>query len=427
LNTRGHAARTLVRVVSEGGSLTEALEETLAQIPQDNDRAFVQALCFGVLRWYWRLDFLLDQLTTKPIRDEEIRMLALLGLFQLEYTRVKPYAAVAETVAAAHGKSWAKPLLNGVLRSYQRERERLLTLADADEAAAFAHPPWLIEQIRRDWPEDFAAILNRGNQQAPLVLRVNRLKCERTRYVELLAAAGIAARACNFAESAVVLETPVAVERLPGFADGWVSVQDAAAQLAFGLLDPKAGQRVLDVCAAPGGKTAHILEACPQAKEVVALDIVPQRVAKIHENLSRAGLKATVLTGDAAEPAGWWDGRPFDRILLDAPCSATGVIRRHPDIKLLRKPGDIPQLQAMQRRILEAVWPLLAEGGVLLYATCSILRQENEAQIADFLRNHPEAKEVPIAADWGRAVTFGRQILPDEDGMDGFYYARLSK
>ena len=427
MNTRGLAARTLVRVVSARKSLTDALEQALPQIPQENDRAFVQALCFGVMRWYGRLDFLLRRLTTKPIRDEEIRMLALLGLFQLEYTRVKPYAAVAETVAAAHHKRWAKPLLNGVLRSYQRERERLLTLADADAAVAFAYPAWLIEQIRRDWPGDFPTILSQGNQQAPMVLRVNCLKCERTRYLELLAEAKIAAWACNFVENAVVLENPVAVERLPGFADGWVSVQDAAAQLAFGLLDPKAGQRVLDVCAAPGGKTAHILEACPQTSEVVAVDIAAQRVAKIQENLSRAGLRATVLTGDATEPASWWGGRTFERILLDAPCSATGVIRRHPDIKFLRQPGDIPQLQEMQRRILEAVWPLLAEGGVLLYATCSILRQENEAQIAGFMKDHPEAKELPITADWGRSVTFGRQILPGEGGMDGFYYARLSK
>jgi 16S rRNA (cytosine967-C5)-methyltransferase len=427
LNTRGFAARTLLRVVSEGKSLAESLDETLPQIPQDNDRAFVQALCFGVLRWYWRLDFWLGRLTTKPIRDGEIRMLALVGLFQLEYTRVKPYAAVAETVAAARRKTWAKPLLNGVLRSYQRERERLAILADAHEVATYSYPDWLIARIRKDWPDDFTTILSQGNRQAPLVLRVNRLKCDRARYIEVLAEAGIAASACDFADSAVVLETPVAVESLPGFADGWVSVQDAAAQLAFGLLDPRAGQRVLDVCAAPGGKTVHVLEGCPEAGEVLALDVAPQRVAKIRENLSRTGLKAIVLTGDATEPATWWDGRPFDRILLDAPCSATGVIRRHPDIKLLRKPADIPQLVATQRHILEAVWPLLVEGGVLLYATCSILRRENEAQIADFLRNHPEAKEVPIVADWGRSVTFGRQILPGANGMDGFYYARLSK
>ncbi|HUL11959.1 MAG TPA: 16S rRNA (cytosine(967)-C(5))-methyltransferase RsmB [Methylococcaceae bacterium] len=428
MNTRGLAAQTLVRVIGERRSLTAALEAILSKIPQENDRAFVQALCFGAMRWYWRLDFFLRQLAAKPIRDEEIRTLALLGLYQLEYTRVKPYAAVAETVAAAAGrKRWAKPFLNGLLRSYQRERERLQTLADADESASLSYPLWLIEQIRRDWPEDFAAILSRGNLQAPLVLRVNRLKCERARYLEWLAEAEIAARPCDFAESAAVLENPVAVERLPGFGEGWVSVQDEAAQLAAGLLDTQPGQRVLDVCAAPGGKTLHLLESCPDAGEVVALDIAPERVGRIRENLSRAGVRATVLTANATEPSTWWDGKPFDRILLDAPCSATGVIRRHPDIKLLRQPEDIAQLQTLQRRILEAVWPLLAEGGVLLYATCSILRRENEAQIADFLGSHPQAREMPITADWGRSMPCGRQILTGEAGMDGFYYARLCK
>jgi len=354
-------------------------------------------------------------------------MLALLGLYQLEYTRVKPHAAVAETVGAARRKSWAKPLLNGILRSHQRERERLLALADADATAVCGYPAWLIEQIRRDWPEDFVAILSQGNLQAPLVLRVNRLKCERARYIELLAQAQITAHASDCVESAVILENPVGVGRLPGFADGWVSVQDAAAQLAAGLLDPRPGQRVLDVCAAPGGKTQHILEICPDVGEVVSLDIAPERVTRIRENLSRAGLTATLLTADAVEPSSWWDGKPFDRILVDAPCSATGVIRRHPDIKLLRQPGDIPQLQSLQRRILEAVWPMLAEGGLLIYSTCSILRQENELQIAAFLENHPEAREIPIDADWGRSMALGRQILVGDEDMDGFYYSRLRK
>ena len=427
MNTRTLTAQALRRVTAEGASLTAALGTVLPTIPQANDRAFVQALCFGVARWYFRLDFILRQLATKPIRDEEIRLLALLGLYQLEYTRVKPHAAVAETVEAAGRKAWAKPLLNGVLRTYQRERERLSALADADAEAATAHPAWLVGKIRKSWPEDWPAILDRANLPPPMGLRVNLGQGGRDAYLESLREAGIPAQACLFAESGIILEDPVPVERLPGFGAGRVSVQDESAQLAAGLLDLQAGQRVLDVCAAPGGKTLHILESQPGLAEVVALDIAPDRLAKINANLARVGLAARVMAGDAADPSAWWDGKPFDRILLDAPCSATGVIRRHPDIKLLRHAEDILPLSVKQRRILESIWPLLAEGGLLLYATCSILKEENEKLVAGFLHAHPDAREVPIDAAWGRPCLAGRQIVSGENGMDGFYYARLSK
>lgn len=426
MNTRALAARALRQVTAEGRSLTAALEDVLPGIPQDNDRAFVQALCFGVARWYFRLDFILRQLAAKPIRDEEIRLLALLGLFQLEYTRVKPHAAVAETVDAAGAKAWAKPLLNGVLRNYQRSRERLLALAELDDAAATAHPAWLVGKIHKQWPRDANAILAQANLPPPLSLRVNARQGGRDEYLETLRQAGIAAAPCAHSAYGLTVDTPAAVERLPGFAAGRVSVQDEAAQLAAGLLDLRPGQRVLDLCAAPGGKTLHILESQADL-EVVAVDNAADRLGKISENLARAGLNAQVLCGDATSPAVWWDGRPFDRILLDAPCSATGVIRRHPDIKLLRQPEDIAKLKAAQRRILDAIWPLLAEGGRLVYATCSILKEENETQIADFLARQPQAREIPIAADWGRACPAGRQILSGEQGMDGFYYACLSK
>lgn len=417
----------LIRVAVEGKSLTTALEEYLPGVPQNRDRSFVQALCFGALRWYWRLDFILSRLVSKPIRDDEVRMLALLGVYQLEYTRVRPYAAVAETVAAAGRKSWAKPLLNAVLRTYQRDRDRLNAVADQDEVAATGYPSWMIEEIRHAWPVGATQLMREGNLQAPLSLRINRLKCERTHYLELLAQNQIVGRAHDIVPTGIVLDEPVAVERLPGFGEGWVCVQDAAGQLAAGLLDVKPGQRVLDVCAAPGGKALHVLESCPEIRELVALDIVPERVDKIRQNLNRTGLEGTLITADATAPETWWDGKSFDRILLDAPCSATGVIRRHPDIKLLRRREDITQLQTMQRRILEAIWPLLTEGGVLLYATCSILRRENDEQIADFLHSHQDAREIPIDATWGHRMTVGRQILTGEEGMDGFYYARLAK
>ena len=427
MNTRALAAQALRQVTAQGASLTAALEGVLPAIPQANDRAFVQALCFGVARWYFRLDFILRQLAAKPIRDEEIRLLALIGLYQLEYTRVKPHAAVAETVEAAGGKAWAKPLLNGVLRSFQRERERLLALADADDTAGCSHPAWLAGKIRKSWPDAGSAILERANQPPPMSLRVNLRQGSREAYLDALKAVGITASACLYAASGVTLDNAVAVERLPGFGEGRVSVQDESAQLAAGLLDLQAGQRVLDVCAAPGGKTLHILESQPGLAEVVAVDIAPERLARINENLARAGLVAKVVAGDAAHPHVWWDGRPFDRILLDAPCSATGVIRRHPDIKLLRQPEDILPLTVVQRRILESIWPLLAEGGLLVYATCSVLKEENEKLAAGFLHAHPEAREIPIEAAWGHPRPVGRQILSGENDMDGFYYVRLSK
>jgi 16S rRNA (cytosine967-C5)-methyltransferase len=425
LSSRAVAAAILVRVLADGRSLTAALEESLPAMPKEADRAFVQNLAFGVLRWHGRLDAILRRLAAKPIRDEQVRMLALLGLYQLEYTRVKPYAAVAETVAAAGRKDWARSLLNGVLRNYQRRREELLAAADAGEAARHAHPEWLLERLRADWPGDYPALLEAANRQAPLTLRVNRRRCGRNDYLARLAQAGIEAAPAQTALDGVILAQPQGVEKLPGFAEGWVSVQDEAAQLAAPLLEVAAGHRVLDLCAAPGGKTVHLLETA-EPGELVAVDIEPARLARIEANLARAGLRATVVAGDAAQP-GWWDGTGFDRILVDAPCSATGVIRRHPDIKWLRQPGDIANLARQQARILDAAWPLLNRAGKLLYATCSILREENDAQIAAFLQRHPDAREEPVDAGWGRAMPHGRQILTGADGMDGFYYARLVK
>ena len=427
MNTRSIAAGVLAQVVGEGKLLTVALDSTLPTVPNEADRAFVQALCYGVLRWYWWLDRLLAALTRKPIKDLEIRMLALLGLYQLKHMRVKPHASVAETVEAAEAKTWAKPLLNGVLRTYQREQARLDAEVDANESAATAHPGWLVGMLRKDWPDDYEGLLRRNNDAPPFVLRVNGRKQPREAYLAELAAAGIAAQPSSVAATAVQVESPVPVEALPGFAAGAVSVQDTAAQLAAPLLYLSPGQRVLDVCAAPGGKTLHILESCAGLAELVAVDIAPERVARIRENLDRAGLSATLLSADATQPGTWWDGRPFDRILLDAPCSATGVIRRHPDIKVLRAPADIQEVVEIQGRILEAAWGLLATGGQLVYATCSVLRRENEARISTFLAAHPGARERPIEAGWGRPVSHGRQILTGDGGMDGFYYARLEK
>ncbi len=434
MNTRLVAARVLTRVLQDGQSLTAALDKAFLGIESSKDRAFIQALCYGVCRQYHRLDFILSQLLDKPLKDAEVKALALVGLYQLNFMRVKAHAAVSETVLAAAKKAWAKSLINALLRTYLREQEGLDGKADKCQVAALSHPDWLIKHIEQDWPEQALKILLENNQQPPMVLRVNLAKTSREHYLELLTAQDIAGEAVSFCPSAIKLDKPAPVEMLPGFADGLISVQDTAAQLAAGLLDAQPGHRVLDVCAAPGGKTAHILESQLQLKELVAVDIDASRMQRVSENLQRLGLQATLLIGDAANPAEWWDGKLFDRILLDAPCSALGVIRRHPDIKLLRRAEDIGQLQTLQKAILQAVWPLLAPGGQLLYATCSILKQENEQQVHAFLAKHGDAVELPLfpssglgAAGWGVAGVCGRQILTGESAMDGFYYARISK
>jgi len=427
LNTRLIAAWVLSRVLQDGQSLTTALESALQPVESGKDKAFIQALCYGVCRTYHRLDFILSELLDKPLKDQDVKALALVGLYQLKYMRVKPHAAVSETVLAARKKPWAKALINALLRSYLREQEKLEQNADNVQYAAVSHPDWLIKQIEQDWPQQAQQILLQNNQQPPMALRVNLARISRDQYLHQLSEEGIVAAAVHFCPSAIILDKPVAVDLLPAFVEGLVSVQDTAAQLAAGLLDVQVGHRVLDVCAAPGGKTAHILEHQPELKELVAVDVDESRLQRVNETLQRLKLPATLVVGDATNPQEWWDDQLFDRILLDAPCSALGVIRRHPDIKLLRRAEDIKPLQVLQKNILNAVWPLLAPGGIMLYATCSILKQENEQQIDAFLVEHPDAVELPINAAWGFAVSHGRQIMTGESAMDGFYYARLGK
>ncbi len=428
MNTRLIAARVLTRVIQDGQSLTAALDANLPAVELSKDKAFVQALCYGVCRHYYRLDFILNELIAKPIKDIEIKALALVGIYQLSYMRVKPYAAVSETVLATRKKPWAKGLINALLRNFQRGQEHLEHKAGATNWIATSHPHWLVQKIEQDWPEHAQNILFENNQQPPMSLRVNLSRLSTEQYLQQLSTQAIKAVAVDGCPSAIILEKPVAVELLPGFMDGLVSVQDVAAQFAAKLLDVQPGQRVLDVCAAPGGKAAHILEHQPQLKELVAVDIDSTRLLRVNDTLQRLKLAATLIAGDAQAPQDWWDGQLFERILLDAPCSALGVIRRHPDIKLLRRADDIEALQALQQNILHAIWPLLAPDGLLVYATCSILKQENEQQIAAFLATHADAKEVIIEdADWGIATIHGRQIITGTSAMDGFYYARLVK
>lgn len=429
-NSRAAAARVLAEVLGPGRSLSAALPRQLAGIPGARERGFVQELCFGTLRWLPRLELLLKPLLRQPLkkRDSDVQALLLIGLYQLLYLETPPHAAVSETVNATSvlGKQWARGLANGVLRNFQRRQAELTASADKREAGRFAHPQWIIDRLRKAWPDRWEAILEANNQRAPMTLRVNRLRTSRDDYLKRLSDEGIGARAAPHVAHGVILDIPVPVQQLPGFAEGMVSVQDAAAQLAGELVDPQPGERVLDACAAPGGKTGHLLERAAEL-EVLAVEQDPARLEKVTENLERLGSRATLVQSDAAATDQWWDGRPFDRILLDAPCSATGVIRRHPDIKVLRRPADIEDLVQEQHRLLEGLWPLLKPGGMLVYATCSVLPQENEQQIRRFLRDHSDAGVGEIAAAWGHAGEAGRQILPGEDEMDGFYYARLVK
>jgi len=430
-DTRACAARVLLQVVSGGRSLADALPDAMQSVSDARQRALVQELTYGTLRWFYRLDALLQQLMKKPLkkRDVDVRCLLLIGLYQLTHLAMPQRVAVNETVQAteALNKAWARGLVNAVLRNYQRRAESLEVTLDSEVAVKFAHPPWLVEWLQADWPHDWEAILVANNARPPFSLRVNQHRITRDEYLDELAARSIEALPLPQVATGLMLKKPVAVEKLPGFSAGVVSVQDGAAQLAAGLLSLAPGQRVLDACAAPGGKTAHILEVEPEIDRLTAIDIDGRRLRRIEENLSRLSLHAELQQGDAAEPSAWWDGRPYDRILLDVPCSATGVIRRHPDIKLLRKPGDVATLVSGQARLLQALWPLLVPGGMLLYSTCSVLKDENSNQVARFLEQHADAVEAPINTAWGRRCVHGRQILPGDDEMDGFYFACLQK
>ncbi|NNF95983.1 MAG: 16S rRNA (cytosine(967)-C(5))-methyltransferase RsmB [Halobacteria archaeon] len=431
LSPRLAAVQTITQVLRNGRNLPDALEGPLSRVPNDRDRALAQAMAYGVIRWYWRLNWLLSQLLTAPLkqRDVDIQASLMLGLYQLMEMRIPDHAAVAESVKLASQlkKTWAKSLLNGVLRNFQRQREGLLSRMELDPVARSAHPLWLLQQLQQDWPQDWESITAANNASPPMTLRVNPAQHDWHAYQALLMENGITCEPAHHTECGLTLAQPVGVEQLPGFSSGAVSVQDAAAQLATQVLDAQPGERVLDACAAPGGKTAHIMERQPALGELVALDISEERLQRLKENLNRLQVSATTRTGDAAQPTAWWDEQPFDRILLDAPCSASGVIRRHPDIKLLRRAEDLPHLTQTQAQILSALWPLLKPGGMLLYATCSVLQQENSQQIQRFLATQADARLTPIKTDWGHDQKAGRQILPGEDGMDGFFYACIHK
>ena len=431
---RADAARVVDAVVARGQSLDAALVVADARTPTA-DRPLLHMLCYGVLRHHWRLRSQVAALLDKPLppKDRIIESLLATGVFQLTDSRVPPHASVSLTVEAARllRRPRYAAVVNACLRKFQRRVQRRVPDGQADEndEIRFNHPQWLIDRFRDEWPDDWQGLLRANQARAPMWLRVNRRRLDTHAYLEKIAGAGTLLPGF---EQAIRLDEPRPVSDLPGFADGLVSVQDAAAQLAAPWLLAAGGERLLDACAAPGGKSGHLLELSSPGAALTAVDRNPDRLALAGENLARLGLSARLVAADAGRPDDWWDGQPFDRILLDAPCSASGVIRRHPDIPLLRRNADIDALAARQQRLLSALWELLAPGGRLLYVTCSVLPQENEAQVGLFLRRQRDAEESSVLPnnnirDVMRRRAVGYQILTGDRDLDGFYYGCLEK
>ena len=430
---RATAAEVVNDVVSVGRSLDAALAKNEKQVAED-DRSLLRLLCYGTLRHHWRLMFYVGALLDRPLRarDSVITELLAIGLYQLNDTRIPDHAVVSQTVEAARQLRRPKlaPLVNAILR--RALRDRIFENEPSNENAVHDHPAWILDVLMANWPKDWREIVAANNARAAMWLRVNPAWGSAADYQIRLEEDGIESELLEGAAQAVRLVDPQPVEALPGFGAGHVSVQDAAAQLAAPcLLDGVTG-RVLDACAAPGGKTGHLLEAAGGQIEVTAVDISSARLVSVRENLDRLGFDATLIAADASKPSEWWDGELFNAILLDAPCSASGVIRRHPDIKHLRRATDIPELARLQASLLETLWPLLAPGGRLLYVTCSVLAAENDEVVARFLKTTNDAREDDVLQnnnirDLMRDKACGHQILPGTAGLDGFYYAGLKK
>lgn len=429
------AAARAVAAVIRGRSADEAL----AAAEAGRRRPAVQAVALGTLRWYLRLRPAVDALlTSQRAVAPDIHALLVTAAYQIEYSRDAAALVVNLAVDATRvlDQPRAAGLVNAVLRRLVREREALLARTDADPAARTAHPRWLVDALTTAWPEHSGQILAANNAHPPMVLRLNTRRRPLAAYLSDLAAGGLAGQPLDWTAAgtgsvAVVLERPVAVSALPGFTEGWVSVQDSGAQLAPGLLQVLPGMRVLDACAAPGTKTTHLLESAPGPLELTAVDIDPGRLSRVEENLHRLGLTARLVAADVRDPESFWDGRPYDRILVDAPCSGTGVIRRHPDIKLLRRQADVASFAQTQLELLRAAFGLLAPGGRLVYATCSVLPAENEGVVGRFLQEEPRAAVAAMPhgealAPGGVARAAGSQLLcGGAAGSDGFYYACL--
>lgn len=422
-NDRFQALQVLMTMLENKTPLTYLLQNKADISP------LTRAICFGVCRHYIRLQVLADSLVAKRPTDQGIWLALLIGLYQLQFLDKPEYATVKETVDLVDKlkKSWAKGLINAVLRRFCRERVVIMQQMALKPDFIFGHPSWFIKKIKKDWPLHWKAILTGNDQHPPMSLRINQQQLTREAWLLSLEGTEINAKPMLYSTVGVVLDNPCDVRDLPGFSEGHVSVQDEAAQLAVSLLALEPGLRVLDACAAPGGKTCHIVEAEPNLLACVAIDIDEHRLQRVRDNLARLHLDAMVTQGDALNPAEWWDGEGFDRILLDAPCSATGVIRRHPDIKLLRTAADIEAITQVQGSILQSLWPLLKPGGLMVYATCSVLKQENQQQIEAFLGRQPDSQLIDGDYPWGHNTGFGWQIIPGDANSDGFFYSVLKK
>ena len=428
-DVRAAAATIIASLINQRGSLSVSL----ANFSSHPEAPLLQELCFGTCRWFYLLEYLLNELLNTPLKNKDcdLKCLLLVGLYQLRELSIPEHAVINETVKSAINlkKPWAKGLINAVLREYQRNFDDLNTsLENADHTIRYSCPVWLKSEIAKAWPLHSKEILHNNNLRPPLTLRVNLNRKSREDILKLLLTKEISAKPGKLAKSSIYLQTPIPVEQIPGFKEGWVSIQDESSQLVADILQLNPDQTVLDACAAPGGKTNTILESERSLSKMVALDNSPSRVEKIFENLSRLKQTANVIAGDARKPSEWWNGDQFDRILIDAPCSATGVIRRHPDIKILRTPKDLVSLRKTQADMLRALWPCLKQNGLLLYTTCSILPKENDLQIKEFLESANNAKNEGIPADWGVECKYGRQLLTGAiDGPDGFFYSLLRK
>jgi 16S rRNA (cytosine967-C5)-methyltransferase len=423
------ATQVLNQLLRGQGSLSSLLGSAQMQV-SDQDRPLLQELCFGTCRYHPQLTVFSELLLDKPLRnkDTDMQALILLGLYQLIHTRIPDHAAIGATVEVTRSlkKEWASKLVNGVLRHFQRDKESLEKTAAKQKTFQSNHPQWLDGMLSKYWPQQWPDIIQANQSHPPFCLRINTRKISREDYLALLKEENIPASQTSFSPYGIRLRNPCNPNTLPLFAEGLISVQDESAQLSADLLNLESGLRVLDACCAPGGKTGHLLEVQPDLK-VTALDLEERRLQRVRENLQRLNLHAEIICGDGTQPETWWSGEQFDRILLDAPCSATGIIRRHPDIKILRQPDDINKLADIQITLLQKLWPLLKPNGILLYATCSIMPKENTKIIEQFLTLQSDANEDKIMADWGIEQTCGRQLLPQVDGHDGFYYARLRK
>lgn len=430
MSTRALAAETLAPVLAGRASLSAVFEKNIQQV-DSNDRGFFQELCYGCLRQFHSLEGIVNQLLDKPLKtkDQDVNALILIGIYQLKFLRVPDHAAISESVEAAKvlKKQWAAKLINGVLRNYQRNADKLEIELQKNETYCWSHPQWLVSRLQEAWPTHWQEILRANNAQPPLTIRINTHKTDMVTYKQLLQQNKI--KFCETALSHLGLRlfSSGMITELPGYENGLFSVQDEGAQIAANLLSLAPGSRILDACSAPGGKAAHILESDPHIAELVCIELEAERMKRVQENLARLGHKATLVVEDACDVKKWWDGKLFDGILLDVPCSASGVIRRHPDIKLLRRPADLAKLAELQAHILRTVWQTLAPGGMLVYATCSVLPEENEEVVKLFIEEQDDALHDPVSAHWGIERPFGRQLFPQEEGHDGFYYARIIK